>query len=233
MTALACSSAPNEGSDPIEQYRATDQRQTAHFDYYVEEGEMIDTEVIPLIEKHLHDVTAYLGIGWPQGRTISYYKVAQGESVATYGCPEQAKACYRGHVVSKDVFDQHELIHAYMAPLDYDEVLRPGFLTEGIAEALACEWTISLAKTDDLYLVEVDARSNLRARAYAGWFAAHLLNIFSPEQYLRWMSMLEHGDRYEEIAEAFEVVYGISLETAWHFTPETIPCPFVFDSKTK
>ncbi len=62
--------------------------------------------------------------------------------------------------------------------------------------------------------------------AYSGWFAAHLLNFYSPEQYVRWMTMLHDGDSYELIAEAFEVVYGISLEKVWYFAPETIPCPF-------
>lgn len=213
----ACSSRP-DGLPPIE-FEAATVWESEHFEYYVQEGDdSVCAGVMDTLERHFAAIQEYLDFPWPEGRKIKYYKLREGDDIAEFGCPG-AYGCYRGNgeIVSPDVFHKHELIHAYVGPIDYDDDMgRPSFLSEGIAEALGpgqILQSFTRAEWRDLFVD--NPYDNPALPRQAAWFVGHLLNHYPLEQFMTWFLSTEYRDSAERMAAQFEKAYGRTVDEVW------------------
>ena len=112
--------------------------ESAHFRYHTRNGETGACEaVLQQLEPHFELMHAYLGFPWPKDGKVDYYKFLDSFDYQNNAeCPAQSGSCTDGSsVFSYYTLMEHELIHAYLAPMGYP----PRFFMEGIAVALACE----------------------------------------------------------------------------------------------
>lgn len=109
-----------------------------HFVYHARED---DTDVCPALldrmERHFDVIHDAIGLPWPEGRVIHYYKFLDADDyAAAAGCPEESSGCARGgNAYAYAAFHEHELIHTYFAALGSP----PRLLSEGVADLLSCD----------------------------------------------------------------------------------------------
>lgn len=96
-------------SDLVLRYRS------AHFAYYAAANDSsICQATLDRLEAHFATMVAYLGLSWPPGRVIDYFKVPAGD-VGGY-CGYGTSGCVNGgNVYASEPVHVHELIHAYLA----------------------------------------------------------------------------------------------------------------------
>jgi hypothetical protein len=187
--------------------------ESEHFRYHLRRDEAAACEgVMVQLERHFAIVHDYLGLSWPPGAKVDYYKFRdQADYARESDCPEYGSSCVRdGAVLTARILQHHELIHAYLAPLG----LPPAFFTEGVAVALACRTPFSIAPRPWREVVAVPF-GNDRAFLEGPWFVAFLLRAYGPERFLRLYAALTWEASAERIAEAFAEIYGVSLDSAW------------------
>lgn len=214
----ACSSGP-EGLPPIE-FEAAVMWESEHFEYYVQEGDDSVCEgVMETLERHFAAIQEYLGFPWPEGRKIKYYKILETDDAADFGCMGESTACYRGQgeIVSSEIFHRHELIHAYVGPIDYDsDIPRPSYLQEGLAEALGTERIVGGTTPQPWReFFGLSAYDSPVLHEQAAWFVGHLLNHYPLEQFMAWFLSVEYGDSVEKMAKQFEKAYGRTVDEVW------------------
>ncbi|HEY5958105.1 MAG TPA: hypothetical protein VIV60_16190, partial [Polyangiaceae bacterium] len=111
--------------------------ESEHFRYHVRDGDERACEaVLEQLEQHFELTRTYLGFPWSGDRKIEYYKFRDNADYSSNsGCPVDSGSCaLQSTVFSPDTLNEHELIHAYLAPLG----LPPAFFVEGVASVMAC-----------------------------------------------------------------------------------------------
>lgn len=192
--------------------------ESAHFRYHLREGDESACEgVLEQLERHFELFHAYLGLPWPEGKKIDYYKYRnEMDYVQRAPCPEKSAGCAGGSSVqSYFVLQEHELIHAYFQPLGQP----PRFFVEGIAVALACNDPFAELDGEPRWQDMVALPSADRDGVYkvGSWFVGYLLDRHGPARFVALYDALEdEAMPAEGIAATFETVYGESLEAAWN-----------------
>jgi hypothetical protein len=84
----------------------------------------------------------YLGFPWPTDLKVDYYKfLDKDDYFRNSECPNDSDSCARDSAIfSPHPLQDHELVHAYLAPLGFP----PAFFVEGIASVLACDEVFTL-----------------------------------------------------------------------------------------
>ena len=190
--------------------------ESVHFRYHTRSDDRGACEaVLEKLERHFELMQGYLSFSWPQGRKVDYFKFRDAADYAENAeCPEGSGSCASGSTIfSPSVLEDHELIHAYLAPL----ALPPAFFTEGIATALACDhlFTVEEPKAwQDVVAVPFD--DDVRAHIEGPWFVGYLLHAYGPATFLSFYSQLDYRSAtVESISDTFETAYGASLEDVW------------------
>lgn len=117
--------------------------ESEHFRYHTRSNDSASCEsVLHQLERHFEQLHEYLGFAWPTDRKIDYYKFAdRTDYFDNSPCPHDAESCTSdSNVFSPYVLVNHELVHAYLAPLG----LPPAFFTEGIASVFSCEIPVTI-----------------------------------------------------------------------------------------
>jgi hypothetical protein len=117
---------------------ADDQVRTgAHFRYHAHADDpWVCDGTLDELERDFAAITAELGIAWPGGDRVDYFKFrSSAELTATGVCQAAGVACTAdGAVFAPELLNEHELVHAYLARVGQP----PTFVEEGIAVVLSC-----------------------------------------------------------------------------------------------
>jgi hypothetical protein len=191
--------------------------ESAHFRYHLREGDESACEgVLEQLERHFELFHTYLGLPWPEGKKIDYYKYRnEMDYVQRAPCPERSAGCAGGSaVMSYFVLQEHELIHAYFQPLGQP----PRFFVEGIAVALACNdpfaELVGAPSWQDMVALPTTDRDAVYS--VGSWFVGYLLDRYGPAPFVTLYRALD-GETLpaERIAATFAGVYGEALEVVW------------------
>jgi hypothetical protein len=189
--------------------------ETEHFRYYsYADDDSVCEAVIGRLEQHLADTRAYLGVSWPAGVKVDYFKYPNEEEFLRLGkCPTTAAACADGlHIHTTERVDAHELTHAYF---NTDGLYKLPFLDEGLAEVMSCQQAKDAAPPPWRDIVTQEQDPNRRLGLTGAWLIGHLLEHYPRAQFLRWFKRVQHGNTPEQIDQEFEAVYGVSLDAMW------------------
>jgi hypothetical protein len=204
---------------------------STHFAYHSRSGDgYVCQDIVAKLEQHFSSIQAALGFDWPKGRVIHYHKFETQEDFAVNSpCPGGSAACTdRDDVYSYRVFEQHELIHAYLWPIG----LPPPVITEGAAVALVCNQAIS--STPSLSLLDAmrvrDALADQRVYDTGGRLVRYLLTTYGAELFLRFYSILHTTSSFEDLDRAMLTVFGNGAEDIWTATlASVVSCPPAFE----
>jgi len=193
--------------------------ESAHFRYHSRESDAGTCEAVLLqLERHFEGMQAYLGFTWPEGRKVDYYKFLDlADYLDNSECPENSGGCSNESTIRSPFrLEEHELIHAYLAPLG----LPPEFFVEGVASALACSLPepppLEPRRWQDLVAIS-PGDQEYDEYFYGGWFVSDLLHRYGPEPFLALYQRLDgQSASVEQISSAFASVYGITLDSAWN-----------------
>lgn len=202
-----------------------------HFAFHTRSTDQsVCEDIVAKLEQHFASIQDLLGFPWPSDRTIHYYKFAsQSDFAASSPCAPGSAACTdRNHVYAYNVFEQHELVHAYLWPSG----VPPPVIAEGTAVALVCNWTIpdspSLSLADAMHVV--DPLSDKQVYETGGRFVRYLLAANGPGALLRFYAQLSRGSSFEELDRVMHAVFGIGAADAWAAMLTTpASCPPVFE----
>lgn len=194
--------------------------ESEHFRYHSRNSDdSVCVAILEQLERHFEITQSYLGFSWPKDRKVDYYKfLDEADYVSNSGCPDASAGCAPGSTVMSCVtLQEHELVHAYLAPLGFP----PRAFVEGIAMVLACDVPIVTLLGDIApwkQVVTLPPKSNgAGVFIEAQWFVGYLLYRYGPERFL---SLYEHLDdelaSAEQIASTFELVYGETLDIVWN-----------------
>jgi hypothetical protein len=210
--ATACSSGDGRNLPKDRLWEST------HFRYHTRIDDPQPCEaVLVQLERHFELLQGYLGLPWPSGRKVDYYKfVDKADYLSNSVCPEDSDSCSNdSEVMSPHVLQDHELIHAYLAALGTP----PAFLVEGAAVVLACDHAFTIQNFKPWREVVTEAFGAKPRRAYyeGAWFVGYLLDRFGPASFLALYGRLDYKTATADtIAAAFASVYGESLEAVWN-----------------
>jgi len=146
------------------------------------------------------------------GETIDYYKFRDFDDLRQNGpCPNGSGnvQCQHGHGIwATELMQQHELIHAYLAPRGRTA----GFLNEGLAEALSCGFGQHLPT--GIPLADLVAWTGSMSALYdeSSLFVAYLLELAGPSAFLALRDQLSPVANLDQVRAAFQAVYGASAD---------------------
>jgi hypothetical protein len=196
---------------------------SAHFRYLSRaDDEEVCEPLLKHLEAHFDAMQEYLGFSWPLGRRIDYFKFRDAADLgANSNCSDFNESCFFSDLglQSSAAFEQHELIHAYVAHYGAKHRL----LEEGMANALSCSHQVR-GKPEPVEAQEAftpDAwKVNTRQGFHdlydsASWFVAWLLNEGGPEPFMRFFVASSPSFDHEEMGWLFERIYDTPLDRAW------------------
>lgn len=191
---------------------------SAHFDYYARPDDPKPCATLAdVFERHFAAIETYLGLAWPVGLKVRYYKfVNETDSTKNSGCRVRG-ACANGNedVLSYETFHEHELIHAYLLPLGYP----PAVFQEGIAVTLACDlaevgaFSTPISWRDAVLLN--DPTNGADVYATGSILVQHLLRSYGPEPFMRLYGELAHDATPEIVDAAMQRIYGATADQIW------------------
>lgn len=189
--------------------------ESVHFRYHTRADDRAPCEaVLERLERHFELTQSYLAFPWSTGRKIDYYKFQdESDYVQHAECPKDSGSCTSGSTIySPYVLEDHELVHAYLAPL----ALPPALFTEGVATAVACDHVFEVQAPRAWQDVVAVPFGDPRAHLEGPWFVGYLLHEYGPATFLSFYTALDYRSAtVESISATFESVYGASLDSVW------------------
>ena len=190
--------------------------ESAHYRYHIRKGDQSACEdVLVQLERKFEIMVGYLGLAWPEGKKVDYYKFRdQNDYWNNAPCPKTSASCTEdSSVMSAYVLQEHELIHAYLAPFGFP----PSFFIEGAAVALSCDspWDERSGKAGWQDVVTLTSHDINDVYKTGGWFVGHLLDHYGPAPFLVFYDRLKESASAEDIALTFQEIYGESLDAVW------------------
>jgi hypothetical protein len=158
---------------------------------------------------------------------ITYRKFRDRAELRARGhCSPSSSACYyrQWGVETHELFERHELVHAYVAHWGDSHRL----LEEGLASALSCgphlpqkvDFGVKFAFSHNAWLSE-DKASVQRLYAAGARFVAHVIRTYGPERFRAFYSRTTSGSQYVDAAKAFGDVFAADLEVEWRKANES------------
>jgi hypothetical protein len=193
--------------------------ESTHFSYLTRasESQACQDVLVPL-EQHFALLQDYLGLAWPAGLRVTYEKMLDPSDLKTNsGCPLESGACAIGsEVLSADVMNLHELVHAYL----WQTGDPPLVLIEGAAVALSCT-TGDFAQTkpgqswDQLASLNYGTGDGLQVYSAGAWLVGYLLRHYDPRLFTIVYQRLPQDADAPTMDGVIREIYGDSLETIW------------------
>jgi hypothetical protein len=203
------------------------QWQSAHFRYAARADDPIACAgALATLEEHWAFWHERLGLPDPGAPAVQYLKFRDSHDLRNGDCPGWAAACTTGTSVrTTDLFDKHELIHAYLA-----ETMAPPvpLFAEGAAVAFSCDagdygtggtpldWRQVLDPPDD-------STDWLSLYPLSGQLVSYLYSRFGPAAFIRFYADIGSLAGETAIADAFLAAFGETLDDAWAAATSTSP----------
>ena len=200
--------------------------QSEHFDYYAAPtDDTVCSATVEHLEAHFSVLVPYLGLSWPDARTIAYYK-ARDEDVAAK-CGGAAAGCViRGNVYTAAPVHPHEVIHAYLDVAGHP----PRIFEEGAAVLLSAYGGVQDAVGVD---ERVHALTWQELLAWRGepidddaYYAAGvrlvdtLVQREGVERFVQAYAALDRARDARAADTALQATYSLTFEEAWAATLE-------------
>jgi hypothetical protein len=170
------------------------------------------------LDRNFEVLRATLGFRWDPGWKVDYYKFRDPQDRDQHGtCPDGFNCAWPRHVESQRLFDEHELVHAYLN----DTALPPLLLAEGLAQALSCttaRTTFNHVALEELLVWRPDRANPSGPRAFydtAAGFVGHLWKRYGAQRFMRLYRSLPRAAGRDQVNGAFLDVLGVTLEQAW------------------
>ena len=190
------------------------QASSAHFRYFATSAERVPPGVLDRLERHREDVLGYFGIS--DESVIDYYRFDEVEDFNRLDRCRDTLGCTRGReVYTTLVFDQHELVHAYLS--DWQPV---SVLVEGVAEALPCgevlhDWMFTLPLKKHWQEVVGQPPTDRDVYKWGVRLVLHLLRAHGPERFISYYRSVLDSDDPALFALDFERFWGEPLDGVW------------------
>jgi len=193
--------------------------ESAHFRYHTRADDRAPCPAVTArLDRNLEVLRARLGFAWEPGWKVDYYKFRDDADRDDHGsCPDHFNCAWSRHVESTRLFDEHELVHAYLAGAPGPPLL----FAEGLAQALACRTERSnfpRVTLDQLLVWQPDRRSLLGPGDFydtAAWFVGHLWRKHGGERFMRLYRALPRQARHAQLSQVFMNVLGVTVDQAW------------------
>jgi len=186
---------------------------SAHFTYHTRTGDAAVCEgILADLERHFGVLQNRLGFPWESGRRIDYYHFLDASDFdANAHCDPGAAGCLvDGGIRTADRFDEHELIHAYLADIGRPTPL----IEEGTAVSFAC----GIGPTAPPRLSwrrAMEDPSSLDLYAAGGWLVGHLVDRYGTAPLMQLYARLSPDTDADGLARTFSDIYGTSLDAEW------------------
>jgi hypothetical protein len=214
--------APGLGGEPPREVRW----ESPHFEYYTRAGETwACPAALDVLEQNFAALESYLGFAWPSGNRVTYNKYLDKQDYQAHApCPEDSGGCaYDSTVESPRTFDQHELVHAYVAPSGNP----PALFKEGLATALACHPSFSgstIIPWQDALAVDQPIEE-LGVYATGSVMAHYLLREYGGEAFMQLYRSLGNRAGAEAVDKAMQETLGVSADAVWQMAQaEALDC---------
>lgn len=197
-----------------------DQRlSSTHFRYHTRTGDAaICDDLLETLEQHFALLQSTLGFDWPSGHVIDYYKYVDAADFNDNApCPKGSAGCsFGGNIHASELFEQHELVHAYLWPVADPPVV----VAEGAAVALSCSHPLPSVPTLTLdeALQASDALSDQRVYETGGRFARFLFDRYGAPAFLNFYLGVAQAGRTpsrDAFDAALRAVYGVGIDQLW------------------
>jgi hypothetical protein len=192
---------------------------SSHFRYHTRAGDAaICDDLLDTLEQHFVLLESTLGFDWPSGHVIDYYKFIDAADFKDNApCPSGSAGCsFGGNIYTSELFEQHELVHAYLWPVADPPVV----VSEGVAVALSCSHPLPSVPTLTLdeALHASDALSDPRVYETGGRFARFLIDRYGAPAFLSlYVGVAQAGRTPSRDAfdGALRAVYGLGADQLW------------------
>jgi hypothetical protein len=193
--------------------------ESGHVRYHVRGDDHGPCEAVAArIDRNFEVLRAALGFRWEPGWMVDYYKFRDRDDRDEHsGCPRGYNCGWGQHVESDRLFDEHELVHAYLA----DTAVPPMMFVEGLAHALSCRATrtaYNRASLPELLTWKLEGNSLGGPDRYydtAAWFVGHLWRTYGAEQFMRLYREIPRGSDHAVVSKSFVDVLGVTLDRVW------------------
>jgi hypothetical protein len=193
--------------------------ESEHFRYHTRADDRAPCPAITArLDRNFEVLRARLGFEWDPGAKVDYYKFRDDLDRDQHGsCPQRFNCAWAGHVESVNLFDEHELVHAYLTGPEVPPLL----FAEGLAQALACRtdrFNFPRVRLDQILVWRPDRANPLAPGDFydtAAWFVGHLWRKYGGERFMRLYRALPRYAQHAQIAQVFRDVLGITVDQAW------------------
>jgi hypothetical protein len=193
--------------------------ESAHFRYHARADDRAPCPAVTArLDRNLEVLRARLGFAWEPGWKVDYYKFRDDADRDAHGtCPDHFNCAWSRHVESVRLFDEHELVHSYLAGPSAPPLL----FAEGLAQALACQTerdNFARVNLEQLLVWQPDRRSLLGPGDYydtAAWFVGYLWRKYGGERFMRLYRALPRDARHPQISQSFHDILGVTVDQAW------------------
>jgi hypothetical protein len=187
---------------------------STHFHYFATSADRIPAGILDRLEQHRSDISGYLGLS--DERATNYYRFDQAQDFNYLDCGQEAMGCtVGGSVFTTNVFDQHELIHAYLSSW------RPGhIIAEGTAEAFHCgealrDWVFATPSGTDWTGVVAQSPPDQDVYRWGVRLVLYLIRSYGPGRFLEYYKAAHETDDPALFALEFERFWGLSIDEVW------------------
>jgi hypothetical protein len=170
------------------------------------------------LDRNFEVLRGSLSFPWDPGAKVDYYKFRDSaDRDQNGGCPDQFNCAWARHVETVNLFDEHELVHAYLN----GPQVPPLLFAEGLAVALACNTertSFARVTLEELLAWRPDKADPLAPGDYydtAAWFVGHLWRTYGSDRFLRLYRALPRHASQAQIAQTFRDILGDAIEVAW------------------
>jgi hypothetical protein len=192
--------------------------ESEHFRYHTRSDDPAPCPAVTArLDRNFEVLRARLAFDWAAAAKVDYYKFRDAADRDQHGsCPDHFNCAWAGHVESVNLFDEHELVHAYL-----DGPQPPLLFAEGLAQALSCRTERSdfpRVTLDDLLVWRPDKANPLaRGDFYdtAAWFVGYLWRKYGGERFMRLYGGLPRHAGHAQISQAFMDTLGETVDDAW------------------
>jgi hypothetical protein len=193
--------------------------ESEHFRYHTRGDDPAPCPAIAArLDRNFEVLRAQLDFRWDAGWKVDYYKFRDEQDLqGNATCPDGFNCAWGQHVESKLLFDEHELVHAYLT----DTAVPPLMFVEGLAQAVACRTertSFPRVSLDELLVWRPDGRAFRGPGHYydtAAGFVGHLWKKYGAQRFMRLYRALPRNAGHAVISQTFVDVLGVTVDEAW------------------
>jgi hypothetical protein len=186
-----------------------------HFHYFAMSQAEIPLGILDRLEQHRADMLGYLGL--TESGIVTYYRFDRIVDLNRIDCSGSVgAACTDGSTVyTTNVFEQHELIHAYLSAWT-----PPQLIAEGTAEAFHCgeplrDWVFATPLKTAWDAVVAQPDSDRDVYRWGVRLVLHLIRTYGVAPFVKYYQTAHLTDDPALFALEFERFWGQPIDAVW------------------